>query len=173
MMCVYFFVDYGVGWIDSVVLSRRLLMPAVVFLLVGYAEVLARLFGRVSLRLPTRVAMVVVPAVLALGLGYKHRRWQVPAHRALVRAESWAEKLGVREIGITQSAFKIGLLHRGPIVWSGVTKPDLVLCNGSQSSYRMGDIRASCELRGYAPVEPSADGYYVLKQTLDRSAARP
>jgi hypothetical protein len=173
MMCFYFFVDYGVGWVDSVVMSRRLLMPAVAFLLVGYAEVLARLFGRLSLRRSTRVALVVVPAVLALGLGYKHRRWQVPAHRALVRAESWAEKLGVQEIGITQSAFKIGLLHRGPVVWSGVTKPDLVLCNGSQSSYRLGDIRASCQLGGYAPVEPSADGYTILRRTLDRSDARP
>lgn len=165
MMFVYFFVDYGVGFVDSLVMSRRLILPAVAFLLIGYAEVLASLWARIPRRAVARVAVVMIPAVVALGLGFKHRRWQLPAHHALLRAESWAEKLGVHEMGITHPAFKIGLLYPGPIAYAGVTKTELVLCNGSQSSYRLGDVRASCELRGYAPVEPSTDGYFILRRT--------
>lgn len=164
MMCVYFFVDYGVGTVDSLVMSRRLLMPAVVFLLVGYAEVLAGVCTRLSVDRVARAALIILPAVVALGLGLKHRRWQMPAHRALVRAESWVQKTGERELGITQPAFKVGLLFPGPTVYAGVAHPKLVLCNGAQSSYRMGEIHVSCELRGYRPVEPATDGYLILQR---------
>jgi hypothetical protein len=45
-MCFYFFVDHGRTKIETLVLAPRLLLPAVAFLLVGYAEMAAGLAAR-------------------------------------------------------------------------------------------------------------------------------
>ena len=169
MMSVYFFVDWGVGFIDTVVLSRRLLMPAIAFLLVGYAEILARLFERFSRWRFGHVAAVMVPALLALGVGLKHRQWQIPAHRALERAEAWAEKTGEKELGLTAYAFKVGLLFPGrtTFVEGDRRKSNLVLCHAAGGSYRIVDnFRYSCTLPGYRVVQEFADdGYYILERS--------
>jgi hypothetical protein len=169
MFSIYFFVDWGVGFLDSVVLSRRLILPVVAFLLVGYAELLAQFFGRLPLARVARVAVVVMPALLALGLGLKHRQWQEPSYRALNRAEAWTQKIGDQELGITPSAFKIGLLYPGRTVFvtgeGDRATPNLVLCHGDAGSYRMGGVRYSCEIPGYRVAEAMIDdGYYILER---------
>ena len=80
----------------------------------------------------------MVPAVLALGVGLKHRQWQIPAHRALERAEAWAEKTGEKELGLTAYAFKVGLLFPGrtTFVEGDRRKSNLVLCHAAGGSYR-------------------------------------
>lgn len=175
MMSVYFFVDWGVGFVDTVVLSRRLIMPAIAFLLVGYAEILAQVFGRFSsTRLP-RAGALAVPALLALVVGVKHRQWQIPSHHALKRAEAWAVRTGAPELGITPSAFKVGLLYRGRTiaVARDRAQPDLVLCHAAAASYRMSGLlsgpRYSCDLPGYRVAEDIVDDGYFILQRSDRT----
>jgi len=168
MMSVYFFVDFGVGFVDSIVLSRRLILPVIAFLLVGYAEVLAQVFGRFSPGRWARVAVIVGPALLALALGLKHRQWQMPSHRALERAEAWAKKVETNELGLTGSAFKIGLLFPGRTIFVARDRgsAQLVLCHDAEQSYRLSHIRYSCEMSGYRVAEIMKDeGFYILERS--------
>src|SRR5258708_23607227 len=71
MFSIYFFADWGIGFFDSLVLSRRLIMPAVAFLLVGYADLLAQLFARLPVARLARVAAVLGPAGKGLGGCFK------------------------------------------------------------------------------------------------------
>ncbi|HEY2900454.1 MAG TPA: hypothetical protein VGL59_07760, partial [Polyangia bacterium] len=168
MMIVYFFVDWGVGFIDTLVLSRRLILPSVVFLLVGYADILAQVFRGFRWVRVGQAAAVVLPALLALALGHKHRQWQMPAHRALVRAEMRAKRIDSDELGVTPSAFKIGLLFPGRTVFVARDRgqPKLVLCHSAEGSYRMRGVSYSCALPGYRVAEAMAeDDYYLLERT--------
>ena len=166
MFTIYFFVDRGVGFFDSLVLSRRLILPVIAFLLIGYAELLAQILGRVSDFRLARIGVLALPALVALGIGIKHRQWQLPSHQALTRAEAWAQQMRSRELGLTPSAFKVGLLYPGRTLFvtsePNRARPLLVLCHSDAGSYRMSGLSYPCELPGYETVEALPEAGYVI-----------
>lgn len=168
MMSVFFYVDWGLGRIDTLVLSRRLILPVVAFLLVGYADLIAGVAQRLSLERWGRLALVGLPAVLALAISLKHRQWQAPSARALLRAESWTSQVGTRELGLTPTSRKVGLLYSGRtvLILEGQEGPAVVLCGTADPSYRLGNIRYPCALRGYETVESlEGEGYEILMRS--------
>jgi hypothetical protein len=168
MMSVYFFVDWGVGPIDTLVLSRRLMMPVIVFLLVGYADLLARLASKLSLTRPAPLALIFLPAFVALAIGLKHLQWQRPRAHALARAQAWTHSKDSHELGITTWAQKIGLLYPGrtTFLFRGGPRPEIALCGTSDASYRNGaGNKQVCALEGYRAVESLPDdGYDILER---------
>jgi hypothetical protein len=164
MMSVYFFVDWGRGPLESLILSQRLILPAVGFLLVGYAAYLAAFVSRPMLRKFATVALMVVPVIVTIVIGSKHRRWQKPMGTALTTAAQVSAEYGGSELGLTPSASKIGLFHRGPtsmVGVGGVSTPRVVLCGAEDYSYRMGNFKQPCHVAGYRSVQ-SLPGYEIL-----------
>lgn len=163
MMCFYFFVDFGTSWLESLVLSPRLILPVVAFLMIGYAEVVATLWER--LRLGIRgitPALLVVPALIAFGIGARHRRWQEPMARALAAATTITGRAGVHELGLTENACKAGLLYDGPTrLVNAAAQEAVILCSTRAASYRQPVGDYTCDLPGYKS-EASADGFQVL-----------
>jgi hypothetical protein len=152
MMCFYFFVDHGTTWIESLVLSARLILPVVVFLLIGYAHLLARAVAR--LRGSERMVGPIViagTASIALVISERHSRWQAPMAEARAAAERIGRQVGARELGLAPQAAKAGMLFPGatPIVSMTETKLPVVLCSNRPASYRAHDAVYSCAAPGY------------------------
>ena len=99
LMCVYFFVDTGTTWIETRILAPRLLLPVVVFLLIGYADLLARLARRITGHVTAvRVLLTAVALTVTLAISARHSRWQQAAGQALAAAERIARDRGVGEL---------------------------------------------------------------------------
>ncbi|MBN2576793.1 MAG: hypothetical protein JXP73_19675 [Deltaproteobacteria bacterium] len=164
MMATYFFVDTAPSWAESLVLSQRLILPVVAFLLVGYADLLASLARRV--RVGSAIAPVVL-ILLALGVSLvvsaSHLRWQKPMAQALEVARATASAVGSDELALTYEASKVGLLYPGPLraFAPGITKPPLVFCGMASASYRRPDLKAVCEFPGYRTVK-TINGFAIL-----------
>jgi hypothetical protein len=176
MMSVYFFVDWGVGPIDTIVLSRRLMMPVIVFLLVGYADLLARLASKLSLTRSAPLALIFLPAFVALAIGLKHLQWQRPRAHALARAQAWTHSKDSHELGVTTWAQKIGLLYPGrtTFVFKGGPRPEITLCGTSDASYRnAAGSKHACALEGYRAVESLPDDGYDILERVPDSAPGP
>jgi hypothetical protein len=164
-------------------------LPVVAFLLVGYADNLSALAGwlgrrwsaaavpgppatggpwslrsALPLKLPFTLLCVLAPALVALAISARHRRWQAPGRAALTAAVTLVREVGGREIGLTPDALKVGMLFRGPtpLVLEGRGGPRVVLCSEQSSSYRTpANMSNACALPGYA--ESSArGGFHVL-----------
>jgi hypothetical protein len=164
MMSVYFFVDWGRGWLESLILSQRLILPAVGFLLIGYAGCLAYAASHPLLRRLATVVLMIVPMATAFVIGSKHRRWQDPMAAALATAAEVSGRRGDGQLGFTPSASKIGLLHDGPTAMVGVggaATPAVVLCAGEDYSYRLGNFKQPCRVDGYRSAQ-SLPGYEIL-----------
>jgi hypothetical protein len=173
-MCAYFFVDRGNTWIESLILAPRLLLPVVAFLLVGYADILARLFARRSMKAALRVLLVGVVGTAALSIGIRHQSWQRPAGQAVAAAERIARASGIHELGVLPEAEKAGILFSGATRTADPAHPtgELLLCSGHGSSHRapLPPGTLSCDLPGYAAVY-QADDFAVLKRIDPRSPA--
>lgn len=153
-MSTYFFVDHGGTWLESIVLSQRLILPAVAFLLLGYAHLLAELGSRSRWLRELTLVLVLLPAGSALAIGRAHRLWQDPMAQALRTATAMLDQLGQSELLVTRNASKIGLMFPGPVsvVDESVQHPvGVVLCSMLES-YRAGDITTACSLPGYRAV---------------------
>lgn len=165
LMCFYFFVDSGRTFVESLVLSPRLLMPVVAFLLVGYAQVLAELVSHARLRPIVGPLLVLGAGLTALVVGKQHNRWQAPMAAARRATEAAARRLGATEIGVAPQAIKAGLLLSGPIrVDPAAQSPDaVVLCSDHSASYRApndgGDY--NCDVPGYR-LDSQVAGFRVL-----------
>jgi hypothetical protein len=173
MMCFYYFVDTGRSWAETLVLSPRLILPAVAFLLIGWAELLAALVAarpRLRAGRPLAAALVAVPALLALAISVRHRRWQEPEGEALAAASRLVAARGEHELGLTAESCKIALLYPGrtPALREGAppvaARPGVVLCGTRSWSYRTGDVATPCNFPGYA-VESERDGFQLLVRT--------
>jgi hypothetical protein len=156
LMCFYFFVDSGRSRLETLVLAPRLLLPVVVFLLVGYADMLAVLTRRFAGGSVLRMLLVTASAASAVAIGVVHARWQRPAAAALTAAERIAREVGSDELAVTPEADKAGILFRGRVQRfdRAGTPAAVVLCSDRPASYRAAGTAAStlsCELQGYRP----------------------
>ena len=171
LMSTYFFVDWGPSWAESLVLSQRLILPVVAFLLIGYAELAASLLAR--LRFDARWALVIL-GVLALavtgGISSRHLRWQRPMQKALAAASATAAAAGTDELALTYGAAKVGLLYPGPVrqFVPGTSQARVVLCGRDSASYRVPGLMGNCQFAGYR-IDRSIDGFDILVRDGDHS----
>ncbi len=158
MMCVYYFVDHGRSFVETLLLSPRLILPAVAFLLIGYADLLATAWGKVIAGGRTPVLIAAVPALLALPISARHQAWQRDDARALALATSAVAAAGDHVLGLTSTATKSGLLFRGQTVevTRGAGGPKVVLCGTHYPSYRDAENPAgafNCALPQYEKLD--------------------
>jgi hypothetical protein len=173
MMCVYYFIDNGANMLETMVLSPRLILPSIVFLLLGYGtwlEDLARRFlgarafdGAGRTRPWLAALLVILPVAVCAGVSARHERFQEPMARARAVASGLADARG-GVLGLTRDAMKVGLLYHGrtTLYDEKENRPAVVLCNEASASHRSGDepIR-SCALDGYREIGREA-GLVVL-----------
>ena len=164
-MCFFVWVDAGTNWIETRVLAPRLLLPVVVFLLIGYADLLAGLSRRFAIRpLAVRVPLIVVMLASAFAIGALHARQQKPAAEALAATERIARERGITELGVVYEAEKAGVLFSGRVHRTNRAEATsaILLCNSQSGSYRApGSGSLSCALPGYR-VAHQAGTYSVL-----------
>jgi hypothetical protein len=163
LMSFYFFVDHGRSRVETLIMSPRLILPAVVFLLVGYADETSGLCARFRETPLAAYACATVPAFVCLALSVRHLAWQKTDAVALKEATMVAAREGAAELGLTDSAAKAGILYPGPVsfVQEGLHEPKVVLCNTQSSSYRKPSSISTCALAGYDDREERS-GFHVL-----------
>lgn len=177
LMCFYFFVDSGTTWLESFVMAPRLILPIVVYLLIGYAHLLAALarrrLGREGL---VRAGLVAATAVIALAVSVRHQRWQRPMGQALDVAGRLAAAHGDAPLGVVLQTSKVGVLNRGPVrmVEAGAWDTPVVLCSDHSASYRerARDGVFSCEGPGYRVAYRGSDGFAVLVRGPEAGGGR-
>jgi hypothetical protein len=151
MMSVYFFVDSGRSWVETLIMAQRLVMPASAFLLIGVALLLSRSLARTPLAAPgLRVGLAIAAPLVALAISWQHQSWQRPMRDALQGAERIAAAEGAATLGSSYSALKAAMMHRGPVfvASAGDTRMKVVLCSLVGASYRQ-VFATSCDLPGY------------------------
>jgi hypothetical protein len=165
LMCFYFFIDVGTNWIESRIIGPRLLLPVVVFLLIGYAHVLARLSRRVTARALVILPLIAIATASALAIGFEHARQQRPAAEAVAAAERIARARGVTDLGIVPEAEKSGVMFPGRVRSVNRAAPTdaVLLCSIRGASHRapLAAGALSCDLPGYRPAW-QGDGFFVL-----------
>ena len=180
LMCFYYFVDVGVTWTESLVLSARLILPAVAFLLIGYAAWLDDLFQRFAARFvpgsvrpsgpegkPVRplvaVALVAIPFAVAAFVSTRHERTQTTMDAVREIATAAADAHGERTLGLTLNTCKAGLMHDGPTTLfdPARNRPAVVFCSEVSPSHRASEYTASCAFPGYHTVT-ARGGFYAL-----------
>jgi hypothetical protein len=177
LMCFYYFVDTGLSALESLVLSARLILPTVAFLLIGYGAWLDDLLLRARARwsgdvapaqaAPTpawlAAALLALPLVITTAISVRHARFQ--SAMALVRevASGVADAHHERTLGVTLNACKAGLLHDGPTTLFDPVRnrPAAVFCSEVSASHRMNEGHRSCQFPGYHPVM-SREGFFAL-----------
>jgi hypothetical protein len=180
LFCFYYFLDSGANGLESLVLAGRLILPAVAFLLIGWAagldDLLARLrAGGVAAAAPDaaggvaplpRLAAAVlfaIPLVASAGISVRHARYQRAMGSIRDLASAVADAHGERTLGVTWNAVKAGLLHEGPVILydPARNRPAAVFCSEISASHRLDTGRTSCQLPGYHPVA-TAGGFFAL-----------
>lgn len=164
-LSMYYFVDEGRTWAESLVLWPRLVLPAAAILLVGYGALLDGLLDAVVARrlaVPVLLGLVVV---VAGAVSVKHERWLEPMARARVAAERAADRVGSRRLG-SDGAAKAALLSRlEPVdAMKRADRPAVVLCATRYRSRRAPGGARSCDLPGYRQAT-AVDDYRVLVRT--------
>jgi hypothetical protein len=153
------------------VLSPRLILPVVAFLLVGYGALLdelarrflgARAFDDAGRARPwLGIVLVALPVVVCAGVSARHASFQAPMGRALAIASGVADARG-HELGLTENASKVGVLYHGrTTMYDETNRPAVVLCNEGSGSHRFGGDHQSCALAGYHEIGREA-GLVVL-----------
>jgi len=157
----YYWVDTGRGMLDSLVVSPRLILPAVMFLLLGYCELLSRMAARLRVSRLVPWLLVITAATVATGIGLAQSKLHAPMRDARVAAERVADRYGGR-LGLTFNAFEAGALSdRTLIFWpGGEGGPCVVLCNTGSSSHRNPEA-SSCAFTGYE-TQAEVGTYRVL-----------
>jgi len=173
LMCVYFFSDTGASRLETLVLSPRLILPVIAFLLVGYGAWLDDLVRRPKTEV-TADGPAPVPAWAAGGLlavtlasvgGVSLVHWRSQRDMGIVRevASAVADAQGDRTLGVTEDAAKAGVLHDGPATKfdPAGARPAAVFCSEVAASHREAGPRSSCALPGYHPVA-ARGGFFAL-----------
>jgi hypothetical protein len=175
LMCIYYFIDTGVTALESMVLSARLILPSIVFLLIGYGAWLDDLLGRALARraggearqagLPAAAAgaLIALPLVVALPISVRHARFQQPMGAVRDIAGAAGDAHGDRTLGMTVNAMKVGVLHNGPsTLFDPVTnRTAVVLCSEVSASHRAPAAEPRCQFPGYHAIE-ARQGYFAL-----------
>jgi hypothetical protein len=170
MMCFYFFVDRGRSFLETLFMSPRLILPAAAFLLIGYADLLARLGDRFPPD-PWRALAILTPAALCLTISTIHRRWQAPGATALSAVSRLAETAPSADVGLTWSAVKTAIFYRGSItVLDEQRRPQIVLCSTHYASYRDPNEQFSCSFPGYKDRMNVAEFHLLTRENsaIDR-----
>jgi hypothetical protein len=181
LMLFYVWVDWAPTWFETVVLSERLILPIVAFLLIGYGAELSRIAARLRLAKVAKVILVIAPAAVAFKIGSRHHVWQQPMKTAREAATSLARQIGSNELGLTYASSKAGLLFPGKTIWISKTgpQPPVFLCATRGNSYRTlaaGTLDEDrCDPPGYHEVA-KLDGFVLMlrdgvKAPDSRSAA--
>jgi hypothetical protein len=170
MMFFYVWVDWAPSWLETLVLSERLILPIVTFLLIGYAAGLSTIVARLRLTGVAKLILVIAPAVVALKIGVRHHAWQQPMRDARAAATSLVRQLGSNELGLTYGSSKAGLLFPGKTSWivKDGPRPPVLLCATRGNSYRT--LAAgipeedSCDAAAYPGYHPfaSLDGFALM-----------
>jgi hypothetical protein len=167
MMCFYFFVDHGRSALETLLLAPRLILPAVAFLLIGYASLAATLWERLMAGRRVPALCAVLPALIAMPISVRHRAWQDTDVRALAAASTAIAAEGGGVLGVTYTAGKSGLLYMGRAVEieSG-ERPRIVLCGAQYPSYRApGDpAGGGCDLDGYQKLETDGNNSVLRRK---------
>jgi hypothetical protein len=182
MMLFYYFADTGASRLETLVLSPRLILPVVAFLLVGYAVLLDELvegLGRgadgpsttaadapAAPRWPAWLAhaSLVVPLACATFVSVRHSRYLRSMGAIREIASALADAQGERTLGVTDIARKAGVLHDGPAtIFDPVSnRTAAVLCSVAPFSHRDASTSApACVFPGYHTVA-SSHGFYAL-----------
>jgi len=167
MMLFYVWVDWAPTWFETMVLSERLILPIVAFLMIGYAAGLSQLAERLRLTKVCKVLLVIAPAAIAFKIGSRHHSWQQPMVAARTAAAELVQKVGSNELGLTYESSKAALMFPGKTVWVGknTPQPAVFLCATHGNSYRT--IAAgifdedSCDPPGYRKVE-TLNGFVLM-----------
>src|SRR5450432_353425 len=174
MMLVYFFVDVGANRLETMVLAPRLILPVVVFLLVGYGAWLDDLVTRLlraapgeggaapALRPWVAGVLVAIPIVVVTSVSLRHQRYQ----GAMAGVREVASALADAHdgtLGVTENACKAGLLHDGhTTMFDPVTnRPAIVFCSELSASRRSTGGSYSCAFPGYHTVA-ARGGFFAL-----------
>jgi hypothetical protein len=164
LMCAYFFVDTGATRVESLVLSPRLILPSVAFLLVGYVALLDGAVARVRAPLPAWGAAAIVAVVLGTttAVSVAHHRQQRDEAAVLGFASALAQARG-GTLGVTDNAAKPGLMHRGhtTLFDAQSNRTPVVLCSELSASHRAPEGHFSCELPGYRSAM-ARGGFFAL-----------
>jgi hypothetical protein len=174
------FVDVGANSVETLLLAPRHLLPLVAFLLVGYAELLDDLAGRLGATQRSidgtppaphpllAWVLCVLPLVVVAGVSRAHSRHQRDMSFVRDVASEVADAHGERTLGITANATKAGLMHEGPttLYEPAVSRPAAVFCSELPSSHWLAAHlasapRESCALPGYHAVSSRA-GFFAL-----------
>jgi hypothetical protein len=172
LMCVYYFSDTGASRLETLVLSPRIILPVVVFLLIGYGAWLDDLVRRLRpaavegpAPMPAWAAGGLLVVMLASVAGVSFVHWRSQGDMGVVRevASAAADAHGDHMLGVTESAAKAGVLHDGPttVFDPAGARPAVVFCSEASASHRVIDPPTSCKLPGYHPVAVRG-GFFVL-----------
>jgi hypothetical protein len=176
LLCVFFYADWGATPLETLVLSPRLILPVVAFLLVGYGAGLDggarrllgdRAFDHTGRARPWLAALLLaVPVAVCGAVSARHARFQQPMARALATASREADSRGGGVLGVTRDAAKVGVLYHGrTTLYDGASnRPTVVLCNEAPASHRLSTRRYSCVLDGYSEIGRE-DGFVVLARS--------
>jgi len=176
MMCFYVWVDSAPGLFETLVLSERLILPIVTFLLIGYVAGLSRLVERFHLAQVATVVLVVVPTIIAFKLGQRHHAWQQPMALARGVSAHLVKGLGTDELGLSGDATKAGLLFSGKTRWivKDGPMPSVLLCAQHGSSFRTSGTAIAdhdnCDQvshPGYHPVVPISGFVLMLRDGVE------
>jgi hypothetical protein len=166
MMCFYFFVDRGRSIVETLLLSPRLILPALAFLLIGYAALIADLWERLTSHRYVPALLAALPALIAVPISLRHRAWQDPDARALATAAAVAGDDGV--LGLTITSTKSGMLYAGRAVQIETgARPAVILCGRRYPSYRtVGDVGEfyNCDLPGYEKLETDGNNSVLRRK---------
>ena len=85
---------------------------------------------------------------------------------ALSLASKVVAETGSRELSLTATSVKAGILYPFPIVLSGTgnREPDVVLCNTQFASYRAPRGGFSCVLPGYQERQQSGSFHILVRK---------
>jgi hypothetical protein len=176
MMCLYFFADTGANRLETLILSPRLILPVVAFLLLGYGawldDVADRAFGRGSPGAVSRpwltAALVALPVAVAAGVSLRHRDDQRAMGEVRAVASARADARAGGALGITENACKAGVLHDGPTTIFDATsnRTEVVFCSEISASHRARGEHYSCDVPGYHVVA-ARDGFFALERDGD------
>jgi hypothetical protein len=182
MMSFYVWVDWAPTWLETLVLSERLILPIVTFLLIGYVAGLSQITTRLGLAGVATGILVIAPAAIAFQIGARHHIWQQPMRKAREAATTLARQIGSNELGLTYGSSKAGLLFPGKTRWivSEGPRPPVLLCATHGNSYRTlaaGNLEEDrCDATGYPGYHEvrSLDGFMLmLRDGVDGLPAAP
>jgi hypothetical protein len=161
-MTAYYFVDSGRTSLESLVLAPRLILPGVAILLLGWLDAVGRWVPPKWHALAAGV-LVALCVMAPSYVGVAHRRLQEPMRAALAGAEALVSSQESPLLGVSETAFKAGVMATSKIVAVTLYVPrevSVILCSVEGESHRSAPQAAACGFDGFE--EAAAEGPYRI-----------